>query len=69
MLLSRTAENLFWLARYMERAETVARLLGVGARTSLMPNTGGRVPQRVGIDRCWPSGTEPAFRAKYGEVR
>ncbi len=41
MLLSRTAENLFWIARYIERAETMARLLEVGARNALMPNTGG----------------------------
>ncbi len=68
MLLSRTAENLFWLARYMERAETVARLLGVGAYTALIPNTGG------GYRNEWESvllasGTARAFSAKYGQVR
>ncbi len=31
-MLSRTADSLFWLARYMERAENVARLLDVGLR-------------------------------------
>jgi uncharacterized alpha-E superfamily protein len=25
-MLSRTADNLYWIARYMERAETLARL-------------------------------------------
>jgi uncharacterized alpha-E superfamily protein len=29
-MLSRVAENLFWLSRYLERAENVARLLDVG---------------------------------------
>ena len=40
-MLSRVAENLFWLARYMERAETVARLYSVGARAALIPDRGG----------------------------
>ena len=26
-MLSRTGDNLYWIARYMERAETAARLL------------------------------------------
>ena len=39
-MLSRTAANLFWIARYMERVETMARLLEVGYRISLMPNAG-----------------------------
>ena len=39
MLLSRSAENLFWANRYVERAETLSRLLDVGYRISLLPNT------------------------------
>jgi uncharacterized alpha-E superfamily protein len=31
-MLSRTAESLYWLARYVERAENIARLLDVGQR-------------------------------------
>ena len=38
-MLSRTAENLFWSARYIERADSLARLLEVGYRISLIPNT------------------------------
>ena len=38
-MLSRTAENLFWSARYIERADAIARLLEVGDRMSLIPNT------------------------------
>ena len=34
-MLGRTAANLFWLSRYIERAENVARLLEVGYRLSL----------------------------------
>ena len=38
MLLSRSAENLYWANRYVERAETISRLLDVGYRISLLPN-------------------------------
>ena len=38
-MLSRTASNLFWLGRHMERAETASRLFEVGARITLLPNT------------------------------
>jgi uncharacterized alpha-E superfamily protein len=38
-MLSRTAENLFWMARSMERAENTARMLDVSFRMSLLPST------------------------------
>lgn len=37
MLLARTADNLFWLARYVERAENTARILDAAARLSSLP--------------------------------
>lgn len=40
-MLSRTAENLFWMARYVERAENVARMLDVALRMALLPSTAG----------------------------
>lgn len=36
-MLSRTAENLFWMARYMERAEATARLIAMGLRMAILP--------------------------------
>lgn len=36
-MLSRTADNLYWLGRHMERAENAARLLGGIQRLSLLP--------------------------------
>ena len=36
-MLSRTADNLYWLGRYMERVENTARLLAGTQRLSLMP--------------------------------
>ena len=40
-MLGRTANDLFWMARYMERAESMARLLEVGYRIALLPREGG----------------------------
>src|SRR4051812_45434296 len=34
-MLSRVAENLYWISRYVERAENVARLLDVGFHLEL----------------------------------
>jgi uncharacterized alpha-E superfamily protein len=36
-MLGRTAAALYWMSRYIERAENMARLLEVGHRISLMP--------------------------------
>lgn len=36
-LLSRTADNLFWIARYVERAESLARILDTASRLSALP--------------------------------
>lgn len=66
-MLSRTASNLFWMGRHLERAETAARLLDVGQRITLMPNT------EQGYQNEWASllqasGTSGLFAEKYGEV-
>jgi uncharacterized alpha-E superfamily protein len=65
-MLSRTADNLYWIARYIERAETMARLLEVGARIALLPSTGH------GYRSEWDSllqasGTADGFERKYGD--
>ncbi len=66
-MLSRTAESLYWLARYMERAETMARLLEVGYRMALMPSAG------EGYRNEWESlvaaaGSTEGFEAKFGDT-
>ncbi len=38
-MLSRTADHLFWMARYMERAENTARMLDVNYQATLLPQT------------------------------
>jgi uncharacterized alpha-E superfamily protein len=37
-MLSRTADNLYWLSRYIERAENLARILGVAERLATLPS-------------------------------
>jgi uncharacterized alpha-E superfamily protein len=41
-MLSRTAENLYWMARYMERAEATARLIAMGQRMAILPGAHDR---------------------------
>ena len=38
-MLSRTADHLFWMSRYIERAENTARLLDVNYQTALLPQS------------------------------
>ena len=64
-MLSRTAANLYWIARYMERAETAARLLEVGARISLLPTAQGYRNEWDSLLRS--IGATGAFAGKYGE--
>jgi len=40
-MLSRTADNLYWLARYMERADCLARIIDVAQRLAQLPTTYG----------------------------
>lgn len=65
-MLSRTASNLYWMGRHLERAETAARLLDVGRRITLLPNT------EAGYQNEWnsllqASGSADLFAQKYGE--
>src|ERR1700710_632566 len=42
-MLSRTADHLYWMSRYLERAENMARMIDAHHRLSLLP----RAPQAV----------------------
>jgi uncharacterized alpha-E superfamily protein len=66
-MLSRTADNLYWLARYVERAEYLARILEVTQRLTTMPLA------YVGSSNEWQSavataGCASAFAAHYSEA-
>jgi uncharacterized alpha-E superfamily protein len=66
-VLSRTADHLYWMSRYLERAESLARMLDAHHRLSLLP----RPPEAVlqGWSATLVSlGMEDSYRAKCGEV-
>ena len=65
MLLSRLAENLFWIGRYVERAENTARLLNVNYLASL--EMGGRA-REIWLPLLEHTGGDTELRAKYGRV-
>jgi uncharacterized alpha-E superfamily protein len=66
-MLSRTADHLFWMSRYTERAENTARMLDVNYQTSLLPQSAAVA--QVGWEGLLSiSELMPAFRAKYDEV-
>ncbi len=64
-MLSRTADNLFWIARYMERADTVARFLDVGSRISLIPSSYGYASEWDSLLQAM--GGASGFAEKYGD--
>jgi uncharacterized alpha-E superfamily protein len=66
-MLSRTAQNLFWLSRYIERAENTARLLDVTYRMSLMPSVADQqASQWRPLLMVGSSGED--FAARFGET-
>lgn len=66
-MLSRTADHLFWMSRYMERAENLARLLDVTWQMSLVPQSLETVNQSWNAIVALNS-LEEAFAAKYSTV-
>jgi uncharacterized alpha-E superfamily protein len=66
-MLSRTADHLFWMARYMERAENTARMLNVNYETSLLPQSAEATEQGWrGLLSI--SELTPAYLLRYGEI-
>ena len=65
-MLSRTAEYLYWISRYMERAETTARLLDVGYRMSLFPNLSGYNNEWESVLAA--SGAKDSYKKKYNDI-
>ena len=65
-MLSRTADHLFWMSRYTERAENTARLLDVNYQTSLLPQSTAEV-QTGWRGLLSISELKPAYAARYGE--
>jgi len=64
-MLSRTADHLFWMARYIERAENTARMLDVTLSTSLLPQPA------EDVERAWRavlgiSELQAAYDSRFG---
>jgi uncharacterized alpha-E superfamily protein len=64
----RTANDLFWLSRYLERAENMARLVEVGYRIALLPRDG------EGRHKEWRStlqsaGCEQGYNEKHDSLQ
>lgn len=66
-MLSRTADSLYWLARYIERAENVARIVLVGHRMASMARSLGGVGDEW-LSTLIATGCEPGFFTKYSEA-
>ncbi|HEX4998454.1 MAG TPA: alpha-E domain-containing protein [Terriglobia bacterium] len=64
-LLSRVADSVYWMARYIERAENVARYIGVNLHLQLDLPLEPAYQWQPLIDT---SGDTEAFRAKYSEA-
>ena len=66
-MLSRTASDLYWMSRYLERAENLARMLDVSYSLSLMPQDG-----REGLDEmAMPlliTGTLDDYLERHGKL-
>jgi len=63
-VLSRTADHLFWMARYVERAENTARMLDVNMSTSLLPQS-AQTSERAWRGMLSISELTEAFDARY----
>ncbi len=66
-MLSRTADHLFWMARYTERAENTARMLDVHVQSALLQ------PSAAATSEGWAgvlgiSELTGAYRQRHGEV-
>ncbi len=66
-MLGRTAEDLFWLSRYVERAENTARLVEVAYRIGLMPREGGG-PFEEWRSALMSSGCESGYFARHADL-
>ena len=66
-MLSRTADHLYWMARYTERAENLARMLDVSYRMSLLPQASDVVEQSW-VATLSIIGVIDAFRQRHAKL-
>src|SRR5258707_4472957 len=66
-MLSRTADNLYWMSRYIERAESLARLVDAHYRMSLLPHTGATLAQSL-ASTMTALHMEQAYQKKHAAI-
>ncbi len=72
MLLGRTASGLYWLFRYIERAENVARIVDTGAHVALTGDADKSdvwpsVLRSAGVDKTYPGDVDQASEAEVAD--
>ncbi len=67
-MLSREADALFWMGRYLERAEATARIVDVQYHAALEAPLAGHDPSSLYRSILEISGDDRIFHARYGEV-
>ena len=65
-MLGRTASSLYWMARYMERVENLARLVEVGHRIALTPGIDGSY-QNEWESTLTAAASLESFKKKYDD--
>jgi len=66
-MLSRTADHLYWMARYTERAESLARMLDVNTRMSLLPQ-GPEIIAQAWAATLTINGLMDAYHERHGTI-
>ena len=66
-MLSRTADHLFWMSRYTERAENTARMLDINYQTALLPQSAAVA--QVGLQGILSiSELLHSYKEKHGDI-
>ena len=67
-MLSRTADNLYWLSRYAERAEFVARILDAAHRLAALPTSYGGRESNEWESALSSAGDPEVFKTLYDTI-
>ena len=67
-MLSRTADNLYWLSRYAERADFLARILDAAHRLAALPSGYGGRESNEWASALLSAGDPELFKAHYDTI-
>src|SRR3984893_5531872 len=66
-MLSRTADHMYWMSRYIERAESVARLVDAHYRMSLLPHSAETLAESLG-ETMKALHMDAAYKQKHSSI-